>query len=105
MMMNKNDDTAYLSKVAIRFCNEYIGLCNLERKIRKLGEEVAEFCQAVGTNNKDRMREELGDILFIVNHMTDALDTTLYDLLSETLDKLENRITNPNYKRHDKNGS
>jgi NTP pyrophosphatase (non-canonical NTP hydrolase) len=81
-----------LSDEAVRFVDENIGQCVLPRKIRKLGEEVAEFCEAVGSKDNARAREELGDVLLIVIHMAHALNTTPFDLLFNTLEKLEIRL-------------
>jgi NTP pyrophosphatase (non-canonical NTP hydrolase) len=97
--IRKEVDFESLSTCAIKIADNHLGNCIPKRKIRKLGEEVAEFCEAIGSNDDYKACEELGDVLFVVVHLSSALKITPYQLLALALDKFEKRIIDPNYKR------
>lgn len=60
--------------------------------VAKLDEEIAELKQALATGNKDRMREELGDVLFTLVNLSRFLETDAEAALHATTDKFVRRF-------------
>lgn len=56
----------------IRACiiaDKYVGNLDQESKLKKLGEEVAEFIIAVMKSDNVNMKEEAGDVCFLILHI------------------------------------
>jgi len=56
----------------IRACliaDKYVNNIDQESKLKKLGEEVAEFIMAVMKDDKVNMKEEAGDVCFLILHI------------------------------------
>jgi MazG family protein len=58
----------------------------------KIDEELAELKQAVTSGSPDQIREELGDLLFVVTNAARHLEVNSEAALSETSDKFERRF-------------
>ncbi len=63
-----------------------------EEVFAKLDEEHGEFRLAVDKRNKSEMREELGDLLFVLTNVARHLELDAEDALNEASDKFERRF-------------
>ncbi len=64
----------------------------LEPVFDKLNEEVSELKQAINDNNKDEIKSELGDVLFVVANLARLLDIDPDVCLEKTNTKFNNRF-------------
>lgn len=60
--------------------------------VAKLDEEIAELKQALAAGNRDRMREELGDVLFTLVNLSRFLETDAEAALHATTEKFIRRF-------------
>lgn len=63
-----------------------------EEVLPKVDEELAEFKQAVAAGSPDEIREELGDLLFVLVNASRHLGINSEAALTETSDKFERRF-------------
>ncbi len=60
--------------------------------VAKLDEEIAELKQALASGERERMREELGDVLFTLVNLSRFLETDAEDALHATTEKFIRRF-------------
>jgi len=58
----------------------------------KIDEELAEFREAVSSGSPEHVREELGDLLFVITNAARHLEVNSEAALNETSDKFERRF-------------
>lgn len=88
---------------AILIAEKYTGQDSIEDKIKKLGEEVAEFTIAALTSeNPDEVFDEGSDVLFVMMHIAskkiplDRLDMS--KMIKHASEKLKSRCTDTSVK-------
>lgn len=65
---------------------------NVEQIFDKLDEEVSELKSAIGEKNKDEMKEEIGDLLFVVVNLARKLGVEPENALKKTNRKFRKRF-------------
>jgi tetrapyrrole methylase family protein/MazG family protein len=65
---------------------------NIEGVLNKLDEEIKEFREALFLQNRRRIREEIGDLLFVMANVSRFLHIHPEEALSKTLDKFVSRF-------------
>jgi MazG family protein len=65
---------------------------NFKDLLPKIDEEIGEFKQALETNQPDRIRDEFGDILFVLVNVGRRLGINPEAVLNETSDKFDRRF-------------
>lgn len=63
-----------------------------EDLLEKVKEEVEEFIEVIHTNEKERIQEELGDIIFSLINLSSYLGYNASDILDKTNKKFEKRF-------------
>lgn len=91
----------------ISLCDELYGT-DLRARLEKLSEEYGELCEAarpfiLGDSMdrmiQERMLDEMADLLAVLLHTASILGATGRDLVASALDKIEGRMTDPEYRR------
>ncbi len=73
-----------------------------EQIVKKLGEEVAELALAVGKGDKQNIKEEIGDCVFILFHLlnrTHPDNTGIVTSIVTASEKLETKMYNGHYSK------
>lgn len=106
VFLMKTQKDAY--KDIIQRFNEDYGT-DIEKRKVKLYEELTELEEAlvnyakdVRTGKKptyDAIKDELGDVLLVITHVSHLLGTSTEYLLNKAVEKAEKRKVNPDYKR------
>ena len=65
---------------------------NIEGVLNKLDEEMREFREALSLQDRRRIREEIGDILFVMANVSRLLQIDPEKALKKTLDKFMSRF-------------
>ena len=65
---------------------------NIEGVLEKLDEEMREFREALSLQNRKRIREEIGDLFFILANVSRFLHLHPEEALKKTLDKFVSRF-------------
>ncbi len=65
---------------------------NIEGVLNKLDEEMKEFREALSLRDRRKMREEIGDVLFVMANVSRFLQIDPEGALKETLDKFVSRF-------------
>ena len=65
---------------------------NIEGVLNKLDEEMREFREALSLQNRRRIREEIGDLLFVMANVSRFLQINPEEALKKTLDKFVSRF-------------
>ena len=65
---------------------------NIEGVLNKLDEEMGEFREALSLQNRRRIREEIGDLLFVMANVSRFLQINPEEALKKTLDKFVSRF-------------
>jgi tetrapyrrole methylase family protein/MazG family protein len=65
---------------------------NIERVLKKLDEEMQEFREALSLQNRRRVREEMGDLLFVLANVSRFLQINPEEALRKTLEKFVSRF-------------
>src|SRR4030066_1087230 len=65
---------------------------NIEGVLNKLDEEMGEFREALSLQNRRRIREEIGDLLFVMANVSRFLEIHPEEALKKTLDKFVSRF-------------
>jgi len=65
---------------------------NIEGVLNKLDEEMREFREALSLQDRRRIREEIGDILFVMANVSRFLQIDPEEALKKTLDKFMSRF-------------
>jgi len=65
---------------------------NIEGVLNKLDEEMREFREALMLQNRRRIREEIGDLLFVMANVSRFLHIHPEEALKKTLDKFVSRF-------------
>ncbi len=65
---------------------------NIEGVLNKLDEEIIEFREALGLENKRNTREEIGDMLFVMANISRFLGIDPEEALKRTLKKFVSRF-------------
>jgi len=65
---------------------------NIEGVLNKLDEELKEFREALFLQNRRRIREEIGDLLFVMANVSRFLHIHPEEALRKTLDKFVSRF-------------
>ena len=60
---------------------------DIEGVLKKLDEEIGEFREALSLRNRRRIREEIGDLLFVLANVSRFLQINPEEALKKTLDK------------------
>jgi MazG family protein len=60
---------------------------HIEGVLQKLDEELAEFREALSLNDRERLREELGDLFFVLTNIARFLHIDPEDALNRTIRK------------------
>jgi uncharacterized protein YabN with tetrapyrrole methylase and pyrophosphatase domain len=64
----------------------------IEGVLKKLDEEMGEFREALSLRNRRRVREEIGDLLFVLANVSRLLQINPEEALRETLEKFVSRF-------------
>jgi tetrapyrrole methylase family protein/MazG family protein len=65
---------------------------NMEGVLKKLDEELGEFRDALFLQNREKIREEMGDLLFVLANVSRLLQINPEEALTKTLDKFISRF-------------
>lgn len=65
---------------------------NIEGVLNKLDEEMREFREALSLQDRRKIREEIGDILFVLANVSRFLQINPEEALKKTLDKFVSRF-------------
>jgi len=65
---------------------------NIEGVLEKLDEEMREFREALSLQNRKRIREEIGDLFFVLANVSRFLHLHPEEALKKTLDKFVSRF-------------
>lgn len=65
---------------------------DIEGVLKKLDEEIGEFREALSLQNRRRIREEMGDLLFVVANVSRFLQINPENALKKTLEKFTSRF-------------
>lgn len=65
---------------------------SIEEVLKKLDEEMKEFREALSLRNKERIREEIGDLLFVLANVSRFLQINPEEALKKTLEKFVSRF-------------
>jgi len=65
---------------------------NMEGVLKKLDEELGEFREALFLQNREKIREEMGDLLFVLANVSRCLQINPEEALKKTLDKFISRF-------------
>lgn len=65
---------------------------NIEGVLQKLDEEMAEFREALTLQNRKKIREEIGDLFFVLANVSRLLRLHPEEALKKTLDKFVSRF-------------
>ncbi len=65
---------------------------NVEGVLNKLDEEMREFKETLSLQNRERVREEIGDLLFVMANISRFLRINPEKALKKTLDKFISRF-------------
>jgi tetrapyrrole methylase family protein/MazG family protein len=65
---------------------------NIERVLKKMDEEMGELREALSLQNKKKIREEMGDLLFVFANVSRFLHINPEEALKKTLDKFVSRF-------------
>jgi len=65
---------------------------NIEGVLNKLDEEMGEFREALSLQNRRRIREEIGDLLFVMANVSRFLEINPEEALKKTLEKFVSRF-------------
>ena len=65
---------------------------NIEGVLSKLGEEMGEFREALSLQDRRRIREEIGDVLFVMANVSRFLQIDPEEALRKTIDKFVSRF-------------
>lgn len=65
---------------------------NIEGVLKKLDEEMGEFREALFLRNRKRIREEMGDLLFVLANVSRLLQINPEEALRKTLEKFVSRF-------------
>jgi tetrapyrrole methylase family protein/MazG family protein len=65
---------------------------NIEGVLNKLDEEIREFREALSLQNKRKIREEIGDLLFVMANVSRFLQINPEEALKKTLEKFVSRF-------------
>jgi len=65
---------------------------NMEGVLKKLDEELGEFREALFLQNREKIREEMGDLLFVLANVSRLLQINPEEALTKTLDKFISRF-------------
>jgi len=65
---------------------------SMEGVLNKLDEEMREFREALSLQNRRRIREEIGDLLFVMANVSRFLQINPEEALKKTLDKFVSRF-------------
>jgi len=65
---------------------------NIEGVLQKMDEEMGELREALFLQNKKRIREEMGDLLFVLANVSRFLQINPEEALKKTLDKFVSRF-------------
>jgi len=65
---------------------------NIEGVLNKLDEEMREFREALFLHNRRKIREEIGDLLFVMANVSRFLHIQPEEALKKTLDKFVSRF-------------
>lgn len=65
---------------------------NIEGVLNKLGEEMGEFREALSLQDRRKIREEIGDILFVMANVSRFLQIDPEEALKKTIDKFVSRF-------------
>jgi tetrapyrrole methylase family protein/MazG family protein len=65
---------------------------NIEGVLNKLDEEMREFREALSLRDRRRIREEIGDLLFVMANVSRFLKINPEEALKKTLDKFLSRF-------------
>jgi len=81
--------------LAVMVADKYVGDLKTIDKLKKLGEELVEFTEAVLKGNEENIKEEAGDMCFIILHICHQLindnEVNIMDFISVAADKMERR--------------
>lgn len=75
----------------------------LYEEIKELEEALIEYSKGVRTGSNptyDSIKDEIGDVLVVITHISHLLGTSATELLNASVKKNEIRKKNPNYKRN-----
>ena len=64
----------------------------MEGVLKKLDEELGEFKEALFLQNRERIREEMGDLLFVLANVSRFLQINPEEALKKTLKKFISRF-------------
>lgn len=65
---------------------------NIEGVLKKMEEEMGELREALSLQNEKRIREEMGDLLFVLANVSRFLQINPEEALKKTLDKFVSRF-------------
>jgi tetrapyrrole methylase family protein/MazG family protein len=65
---------------------------NIEGVFKKMDEEMGELREALSLQNKKKIREEMGDLLFVLANVSRFLQINPEEALKKTLDKFVSRF-------------
>ncbi|HMK50919.1 MAG TPA: MazG nucleotide pyrophosphohydrolase domain-containing protein [Thermodesulfobacteriota bacterium] len=65
---------------------------DIEGILKKLDEEIGEFREALSLRNRSRIREEIGDLFFVLANVSRFLQINPEEALKETLKKFVSRF-------------
>jgi len=65
---------------------------NIEGVLKKLDEEMGEFREALSLRDRRRIREEMGDLLFVLANVSRLLQINPEEALRKTLEKFVSRF-------------
>ena len=65
---------------------------NMEGVLKKLDEELGEFREALFLQNREKVREEMGDLLFVLANVSRFLRINPEEALKKTLEKFISRF-------------
>jgi tetrapyrrole methylase family protein/MazG family protein len=65
---------------------------NIEGVLNKLDEEMGEFREALSLQNRRKIREEIGDLLFVMANISRFLQIHPEEALKKTLEKFVSRF-------------
>jgi tetrapyrrole methylase family protein/MazG family protein len=65
---------------------------DIEGVLKKLDEEIGEFREALSLQNRRRIREEIGDLFFVLANVSRFLQINPEEALKETLEKFVSRF-------------
>lgn len=84
---------------ALIIANKYLPNINIEKMIKKLGEEVAELALGIGKDDKININEEIGDCAYILLHILSKTnpDKSLLDCIKEASLKMDYRFNTGYY--------